>query len=509
MSGQNFPNDIAADQITSTTASKTSTVTKTSTSLVTQSKTATTTVSTTTSYVNRTKMQITFTTTTTYLNYTKSTTSSNTIATKTRYVSQTATTTVPTTIATTTGYVSQTATTTAPTTIATNTRYVNQTATATAPTTVSTTTSYAPQTATATAPTTVATTTSYVSQTATATSSNTLSTTTTTFVCCNTQTVTATSTTTTTSTASTSPSTPTGLLVPLFIYPVTVSTWSSIASLPAAYPNVPVIAIINPDSGPGSSQDPNYVAGINSLKAAGVVTIGYVYTNYGAVSLQSVESSIDAWKNLYGVTGIFLDAMAYHTGYESYYQSIVSYAKGTDGMTFVIGNPGTDTVASYVGNGGVDNIGFYEDFGTPTIAYLSSPFHTTYPKTQWSFLAHGVATLNDSFIAQASQYVSYLYISSGPGSAPWGTFPSYLDQMAADLAKVNPSTSAAPSTAPSNANGIKNYQQEALSVRILPNTRRLIFQIFTETVRQILSKISHDTYLSKFRFNLNLQGTFR
>ncbi len=48
------------------------------------------------------------------------------------------------------------------------------------------------------------------------------------------------------------------------------------------------------------------------MKAAGVVTIGYVYTNYGAVSLQSVESSIDAWKNLYGVTGIFLDAMAYH-----------------------------------------------------------------------------------------------------------------------------------------------------------------------------------------------------
>ena len=363
------------------------------------------------------------------------------------------------------------------------------------PTTVATTTGYVSQTATTTAPTTSSTTTNYVSQTATATSSNTLSTTTTTFVCCNTQTVTATSSTTTTSTASIAPSSPTGLLVPLFIYPVTVSTWSSIASLPAAYPNVPVIAIINPDSGPGSSQDPNYVAGINSLKAAGVVTIGYVYTNYGAVSLQSVESSIDAWKNLYGVTGIFLDAMAYHTGYESYYQSIVSYAKGTDGMTFVIGNPGTDTIASYVGNGGVDNIGFYENFGTPTIAYLSSPFHTSYPKTQWSFLAHGVATLNDSFVAQASQYVSYLYISSGPGSAPWGTFPTYLDQMAADLAKVNPS--AAPSAAPSNANssGVKNYQQEALSVRILSNTRRPMSQILTETVRQTLSKISHITYL--------------
>jgi hypothetical protein len=253
---------------------------------------------------------------------------------------------------------------------------------------------------------------------------------------------------------------PTGLLIPLFIYPTTVSTWSNIAALPAAYPNVPVIAIINPDNGVGSSQDPNYVAAINALKASGVVTIGYVETNYGAVSLQSVENSIDSWKNFYGVTGIFLDAMAYSTGYESYYQSIENYAKVTDGMNIVIGNPGTDTIASYVGNGGVDNIGFYENSGTPTIAYLSSTFHTTYPKTEWSFLSYGVPSLNDSFITQASQYVSYLYVTSGTFPDPWGTIPSYLNRIAADLANVNPSTPSAPSTSPSNANpnGIKNYQ---------------------------------------------------
>ena len=428
ISSQNFPIDIAADQITSTTSVKTATVTTTSTSRVSQTKTAT--------------ASTTIATTTTYLNRTRTTTASTTIATTTTYLNRTRTTTASTTVATTTSYLSRTATTTASSTVGTTTAYVSQTATTTAPTTV-------------------ATTTNYVNQTATATTSSTLSTTTTALVN-STQTVTATSTITTTAATSTVPSTPTGLLIPLFIYPTTVSTWSSIAALPAAYPNVPVIAIINPDSGPGSSQDPNYVAGINSLKASGVVTVGYVWTNYGAVSLQSVESSIDAWKNLYGVTGIFLDAMAYHTGYESYYQSIETYAKGTDGMSIVIGNPGTDTVASYVGNGGVDNIGFYEDFGTPTISYLSSTFHTSYPKTEWSFLAHGVASLNDSFIAQASQYVSYLYVSSGPGSAPWGTIPSYLNQMAADLAKANPpaqTIKASPSVIGSNPIGINNDYQ--------------------------------------------------
>jgi len=58
-------------------------------------------------------------------------------------------------------------------------------------------------------------------------------------------------------------------------------------------------------------------------------------------------------------------------------------------MNIVIGNAGTKTIASYIGNIGVDNIGFYENSGIPTISYLSSPFHTLYPKTE-SFICYGV-----------------------------------------------------------------------------------------------------------------------
>ena len=359
------------------------------------------------------------TTSTSFLNRTKTATASTTIATTTAYVNRTKTVTSPTLVATTTSYTNRTKTTMASTTVSTATSYVNQTQTATASTTIATTTSYVNQTATATGSTTVSTITSFVNTTATVTATSTI----------------------TTSTTSTAPlAQPTGLLIPLFIYPTTVSTWSKIAALPAAYPNVPVIAIVNVNSGPGTSQDPNYVAAINSLKTAGVVTVGYVYTNYGAVSLQTVKNSIDSWKNFYGVTGIFLDAMAYTPGSETYYQSLESYAKGTDGMNLVIGNPGTETIASYIGNGGVDNIGFYENSGTPTIAYLSSTFHTTYPKTQWSFICYGVASLNNTFITQASHYVSYLYVASGTFPNPWNTIPSYLNQMAADLATVNPPT---------------------------------------------------------------------
>jgi hypothetical protein len=289
-----------------------------------------------------------------------------------------------------------------------------------------------------------------------------------------TQTLTSTSViaTSTTTTASTIPTTATGLIIPLFIYPTTVSTWSSIAALPALYPNVPVIAIINPANGVGASQDLNYVAGINSLKSAGVITVGYIYTDYGAIPLQSVKTSIDLWKSFYGVNGIFLDAMAYTPGFESYYQSIESYAKGTDGMSIVVGNPGTDTIASYIGSGGVDNIGLYENSGTPTIAYLSSTFHTSYPKTQWSFICYGVPTLNDTYITLASRYVSYLYVASGAFPNPWSTLPSYLDHMASDLAAVNPPSPSPPNPAsPTDTSPNTNQPNFSLSITLMNKPR--------------------------------------
>src|SRR5205809_454505 len=82
---------------------------------------------------------------------------------------------------------------------------------------------------------------------------------------------------------------------------------------------VTLLAVINPNSGPGRSEDPNYVQGIKNLQAAGVVVLGYVSTGYGRLSLSKVESQVSSYKNWYSVNGIFFDGMAYVTGSEKYY----------------------------------------------------------------------------------------------------------------------------------------------------------------------------------------------
>src|ERR1700733_3548426 len=87
--------------------------------------------------------------------------------------------------------------------------------------------------------------------------------------------------------ASSATPTTTGLIVPLYSYP-TNPTWSALIEAKLSYPNVPIIAIVNPDSGPGKSPNPDYVLGVASLQKAGIVVVGYVPTGYGRVKTKTM-----------------------------------------------------------------------------------------------------------------------------------------------------------------------------------------------------------------------------
>ena len=57
----------------------------------------------------------------------------------------------------------------------------------------------------------------------------------------------------------------TGVMIALYTYPD--STWDVVAQAKSAHPSVPVVAIINPNNGPGSSRDVNYVSGSDIMSA--------------------------------------------------------------------------------------------------------------------------------------------------------------------------------------------------------------------------------------------------
>ncbi len=226
-----------------------------------------------------------------------------------------------------------------------------------------------------------------------------------------------------------------GILIPLYIYPSDSTSWSAAINAKEANPNTSIVAVINPDSGPGSAIDPNYVAAIARLKNAGITVFGYIHTSYGAVGIASLEAQMQRYAQWYGPSGMFFDEMANVSGYESYYAELTKFAYGR-GMTTTIGNPGADTLPSYIGT--VDTIVIYENSGAPSPSFLSGGWHASYAPSNFAYIAYGVSSLDPEAELNDSAYVKYQYLTSLVGSNPYGAFPSYLSEEAGAIARQYP-----------------------------------------------------------------------
>jgi len=221
----------------------------------------------------------------------------------------------------------------------------------------------------------------------------------------------------------------TGVVVPLYTYP-TDSSWASLIKIKQSYPSIPIIAIINPNSGPGNSQDPNYVSGIRQLQGKGIIVLGYVHTSYGSRSVNTVESEIKNYKSWYGVNGVFFDEMSSLGSKLSYYQGLAVFAKSLK-FTMTMGNPGTTVASSLVGV--FSNLCIYENPGMPTTGDIDG--YTSYGKQGFSYIAYGVSGMpSQAVIKGTTTYVGYIYITNLGGSNPYNGLPSYLTNEVAALA---------------------------------------------------------------------------
>src|SRR2546428_1589502 len=87
-----------------------------------------------------------------------------------------------------------------------------------------------------------------------------------------------------------------GIVIPLYTYP-TDGSWAETLQAKNAHPNVPIIAVINPSSGPGGSSDLKFVQGVKNFQAAGIIVLGYVATGYASHLISSLESQIGSYEN--------------------------------------------------------------------------------------------------------------------------------------------------------------------------------------------------------------------
>lgn len=153
------------------------------------------------------------------------------------------------------------------------------------------------------------------------------------------------------------------------------------------YPDIAKIVIVNPDSGPGTTQDENYTRAIEWLHREGAVVVGYVSTKYSVYNpdnptvpgrtISEVENDIDTWLKFYPeIDGVFLDELPWKVTGENgikalqYYITLTNHAH-KKGLYPVIGNPGVKQENnSYFTNNAYDIGIIYESAGYPTLSLV-------------------------------------------------------------------------------------------------------------------------------------------
>src|SRR5579872_6399808 len=210
--------------------------------------------------------------------------------------------------------------------------------------------------------------------------------------------------------------TQTGIMVPLYSYPGEI--WDDLIKEKNLHPSVPIVAIINPDSGPGT-RDPNYVMEIKKLQSTGITVLGYVYTQ--KIDTVTIKNYIDDYKNWYNVDGIFFDQMSNVSGNETFYLHLNNYTKSI-GLNYTVGNPGTDTLPSYIGT--VDNLVIYDNPNLPLISSLGG-WHTNFTRNNFSIVSYGVNNINKTYVENAAKHVQYMYVTNSTLPNPFGTLTKH------------------------------------------------------------------------------------
>lgn len=229
-----------------------------------------------------------------------------------------------------------------------------------------------------------------------------------------------------------------GLLLPAYFYPGPL--WTQATS---GTPDATDYLIMNPDSGPGMSSDPAYVAAVAAAQAAGYKVLGYVATGYGVVDSAVVEAQCDTYLSWYGVNGIFFDEVLAETAWESYYYTVVSYVKFHSAFPTnapVALNPGTIPTDEYfmiLADVIVIFEGSYADYvaWTPPVwgppAYngfadeAARDFQYNRRTAHLVYDTAGSANMANAYALSIERHAHFIYITDDVLTNPWDTLPGY------------------------------------------------------------------------------------
>ncbi|WP_236572399.1 spherulation-specific family 4 protein [Burkholderia sp. 8Y] len=205
-----------------------------------------------------------------------------------------------------------------------------------------------------------------------------------------------------------------------------VAYWDSLTQ---AALKAPTTAILNPDSGPGTSEDPAFVAAVSQLRAAGGHVLGYVSTAYAKRPLSDIVADINRYVSFYAVDGFFIDEMTSDDQLSDiqFYQSIYNYVKGLKASYSVVANPGTNIPELYASLPTADRFVVFEDDATSYAAYRPMQWQASYSTNRFVHIVYNVGAAQMPGVVKSAKLhgAGGIFVTSLSGPNPYSALPSY------------------------------------------------------------------------------------
>lgn len=229
------------------------------------------------------------------------------------------------------------------------------------------------------------------------------------------------------------------LWVPAYYYPFGpgLREWNHLI---ASAKSVPIVAIVNPASGPGDHVDTNFAAVLPRARKAGITLVGYISTQYGRKPLAQVQREMETYLSFYpDIRGFHFDEQSSKAADVDYYVALYRYVHRRIPGGLVLTNPGTICDRVYAARPTSDVISLFEnergidEFQPPAWA-------GRFPGSRFCVQAHAVASVDDMKHAidrAARLKVGYVFITDDVLPNPYDRLPSYWDDEVDAVRAVN------------------------------------------------------------------------
>ena len=229
------------------------------------------------------------------------------------------------------------------------------------------------------------------------------------------------------------------IVTTLYAYP-TLPSWQQVESA-APTVSAAIVDICAPDGSgsgcngqPADAENTAWTPTIQALQQAGITPLYYIWTDYGATPLATVESELQKSISWYGVSSPMFDGTSTSASEASYYQTLYNYAIASGAKT-VMFNPGTVAPQSYMF--GPDEI--LQQFEGTEAQFDAATFPSwmgSYPASEFSAtISAGTAAGVGTDVSDAAQDgIGNIYVDDEAEPPNYSTLPAFWSAEVQDAA---------------------------------------------------------------------------